>query len=108
MWTPCTPDEPDAEAKTEEEVDEDDLLVPDVTMVCTYRRTPQIDIHIGKHTYNMLTVVKLIQRLTKAKSWLLNRKPPGSDKRFIHLFTLNCMKNSSGLSPFFTCILYLI
>ena len=34
-----------------------------------------------------------------------NRKSPGSDKRFIHLFTLNCMKNFSGfygLSGFYT------
>ncbi len=28
------------------------------------------------------------------------RKSPGSDKRFIHLFTLNCMNNFSGLSLF--------
>ncbi len=27
-----------------------------------------------------------------------NRKSPRSDKWFIHLFTLNCMKNLSGLS----------
>ena len=31
----------------------------------------------------------------------VNRKSPGSDKRFIHLFTLNYMKSFPGLSLFY-------